>query len=453
MIGTLTLSALQGVLPATRHGADAEFSRVSIDTRTLQVGDLYVALRGVNLDGNAFVDQAFEKGACAAIVSSRDAVREPSLLVEDTNEALAELALLNRQRSSARVVAVTGSQGKTSVKEMIGRILSVSHRTLVTRGNLNNHIGAPLTLLELDETHECAVIELGASGLGEIAWTVRLARPHVAVLTNAAATHLEGFGSLAGVVQTKGEIIDGLPADGTAVLNADDPHFAVWQERAGKRRVLRFGLHDVAADYRASAIQVDGRNGTRFTLRTPAGDCGITLHLLGLHNVANALAASAAAMAAGATLDDVRSGLAQVRPVAGRLCLREAANGAALVDDTYNASPSSFRAAIDVLAGLPGRRIVIMGDMGELGSDAESGHRFVGEHARACGIDALWATGALSQHAVSGFGEGARHFESMDSLIAHALGNTNAQCSVLVKGSRSAGMERAVEKLIAGDTP
>ncbi len=453
MIGTLSLSALQAVIPATLHGADAEFSRVSIDTRTLQSGDLYVALRGTNLDGNAFVDQAFAKGACAAVVSSPSAVHAPCLLVEDTNAALAELALLNRQRSSARVVAITGSQGKTSVKEMIGRILSVSRRTLVTRGNLNNHIGAPLTLLELDATHERAVIELGASGLGEIAWTVRLARPDVAVLTNAAATHLEGFGSLDGVVQTKGEIIDGLRADGIAVLNADDPHFAVWQARAGKRRVLRFSLRDATSDYHASTIQTDGREGTHFTLHTPAGDCRIALHLLGLHNVANALAASAAAMAAGATLADVRTGLALVRPVAGRLCLTDAASGAALVDDTYNASPSSFRAAIDVLAGFPGRRIVIMGDMGELGSDAESGHRFVGDYARSCGIDALWATGPLSRHAVGGFGAGALHFASIDGLIAHALGNTNAQCSVLVKGSRSAGMERAVEKLIAGDTP
>ncbi len=453
MIGSLSLSALQAVLPATRQGADVSFTRVSTDTRTLRPGDLYVALRGASFDGNAFVDQAFENGACAAIVSSPAAVRPPCLLVADTTAALAELALLNRQRSAARVVAITGSQGKTSVKEMIGRILNVSHRTLVTRGNLNNHIGAPLTLLELDETHECAVIELGASGPGEIAWTVRLAQPQVAVLTNAAATHLEGFGSLAGVVQTKGEIIDGLPADGTAVLNADDPHFAVWCARAGERRVLRFGLHDAAADYRASAIQSDGRDGTHFTLHTPTGDCGITLHLLGLHNVANALAASAAAMAAGATLEDVRTGLALVRPVAGRLCLREAANRAALVDDTYNASPSSFRAAIDVLSGFTGRRIVIMGDMGELGSDAQSGHRFVGDYARSRGIDSLWATGPLSRQAVSSFGEGALHFASLDSLIAHALGNTDAQCSVLIKGSRSAGMERAVEKLIAGDTP
>ncbi len=453
MIGSLSLSALQAVLPATRQGADVSFTRVSTDTRTLRPGDLYVALRGASFDGNAFVDQAFENGACAAIVSSPAAVRPPCLLVADTTAALAELALLNRQRSAARVVAITGSQGKTSVKEMIGRILSVSHRTLVTRGNLNNHIGAPLTLLELAETHECAVIELGASGPGEIAWTVRLAQPQVAVLTNAAATHLEGFGSLAGVVQTKGEIIDGLPADGTAVLNADDPHFAVWRARAGERRVLRFGLHDAAADYRASAIQSDGRDGTHFTLHTPTGDCGITLHLLGLHNVANALAASAAAMAAGATLEDVRTGLALVRPVAGRLCLREAANRAALVDDTYNASPSSFRAAIDVLSGFTGRRIVIMGDMGELGSDAQSGHRFVGDYARSRGIDSLWATGPLSRQAVSSFGEGALHFASLDSLIAHALGNTDAQCSVLIKGSRSAGMERAVEKLIAGDTP
>ena len=453
MIGSQSLTALNALVSGTLVGGDAEFFSVSIDTRTLLPGDLYVALAGEHFDGNQFVQQAFEKGACAAVVSTPDAAQSPSLLVADTTHALGELALLNRQRSQARVVAITGSQGKTTVKEMIGQILGVSRKVLVTRGNLNNHIGVPLTLLALDASHECAVVELGASGLGEIARTVRLARPHVAVLTNASGTHLDGFGSLEGVVRTKGEIIDGLPADGTAVLNADDPHFSIWQARAGSRRVLRFGMQASSADCHASDVQTDPLKGTCFTLYSPAGHCTITLGLLGVHNIVNALAASAASLAAGASLDDVRAGLALVRPVAGRLCLASALNGATLVDDTYNASPSSFRAAIDVLAAFPGRRIVIIGDMGELGADSALAHREVGEYARNKGIEALWATGPLSAHAAAGFGDGAVHFEKIARLISHALTNTNTQSSVLIKGSRSAAMERVVEKLISGEAP
>lgn len=453
MIGTLSLSTLKEIVPGSLFGADVDFSRVSTDTRALLPGDLYVALCGEHFDGNEFVPQAFEKGACAAIVSEREVVRDSCLLVADTAAALAELALMNRQRSQALVVAITGSQGKTTVKEMLGQILAVSHKVLVTRGNLNNHIGVPLTLLALEAHHERAVVELGASGLGEIAFTVRLAKPQVAVLTNAAATHLEGFGSLEGVVRTKGEIIDGLPADGTAVLNADDPHFPVWKTRAGSRRVVRFGLNAASADCYASDVQIDTLQGTRFTLHSPQGSCAITLSLLGIHNVVNALAASAAGLAAGATLEDVRAGLAQVRPVPGRLCLFSARSGATLVDDTYNASPSSFRAAIDVLAGFPGTRIVIIGDMGELGQDSEEAHRAVGEYARRKGIQALWATGPLSAHAARGFGAAALHFERLPQLLEHALTNAGAQSSVLIKGSRSAAMERVVEKLISGETP
>lgn len=453
MIGTLSLAALNARLPGTLFGSDVDFSSVSTDTRQLVPGQLYVALRGEHFDGNEFVQQAFEKGACAAIVSDPAAVHSPSLLVADTGAALAELALMNRLRSQALIVAVTGSQGKTTVKEMLGQILGVSHNALVTRGNLNNHIGAPLTLLKLSAEHDRAVIELGASGPGEIAFTVRLARPQVAVLTNAAATHLEGFGSLEGVVETKGEIIDGLPDDGTAVLNADDPYFDVWRLRAGSRQVLRFGLQAGDADCHASDIQIDTLKGTRFTLHTPQGDTAIELGLLGLHNVVNALAATAAAIATGASLEDVRTGLARVRPVAGRLCLFAAHSGATLIDDTYNASPSSFRAAIDVLAGFPGKRIVIMGDMGELGEEGADAHRAVGAYARSQGIEGFWATGVLSAHAAQGYGAGALHFERLSRLVDHAMIEAGRECSVLIKGSRSAGMERAVEKLVSGVTP
>lgn len=453
MIGTQSLASLNAVVHGVLHGEDVTFNRVGTDTRTLQPGDLYVALAGEHFDGNEFVQQAFEKGACAAVVSSAQGVKAPCLQVRDSTIALGELALLNRQRSTARVVAITGSQGKTTVKEMIGQILGVSHSVLVTRGNFNNHVGVPLTLLEIDASHECAVVELGASGLGEIAYTVRLARPHVSVLTNAAATHLEGFGSLEGVVRTKGEIIDGLATDGIAVLNADDPHFAVWNARAGSRRVVRFGLHAESADCHAGDIQIDPMKGTRFTLNTPEGCCSIELGLLGMHNVVNALAASAASLAAGARLDDVRLGLALVAPVPGRLCLFRTPSGVTLVDDTYNASPSSFRAAIDVLAGFPGSRILIVGDMGELGPDSQEAHKGVGAYAHERGIDALWSTGPLSAFAAAGFGKDALHFENIAALVDHARVALSKGSSVLVKGSRSAAMERVVEKLISGETP
>lgn len=453
MIGTQSLSALNAAVHGVLHGPDVTFSRICTDSRELQPGDLYVALVGEHFDGNEFVQQALEKGACAVVVSNPEAAKAPCLEVRDTTVALGELALLNRERSTALIVAITGSQGKTTVKEMIGRILNVSRSVLVTRANCNNHVGVPLTLLALEASHECAVIELGASGLGEIAYTVRLAKPHVSVLTNASETHLEGFGSLEGVVRTKGEIIDGLAPDGIAVLNGDDPHFPLWLARAGNRHVVRFGLHASTSDCYASDIQIDPLTGTRFTLHTQAGRSTIELGLLGLHNVVNALAASAASLAAGASLADVSAGLAQVKPVPGRLCLFSTSTGATLIDDTYNASPSSFRAAIDVLARFPGKRVLIVGDMGELGPDREEAHAGVGAYARECGIDALWSTGKLSALAARGFGKDAVHFEQISQLVDHARIALGKESFVLVKGSRSSAMERVVEKLISGETP
>lgn len=447
----MTFSQISPVVSGRAHGADVRFARVSTDTRTLQANDLYIALVGENFDGNDFVNRSLEQGACGAVVSRESGVDLPQLLVQDTTVALGEIARLNRLASKAMVVAITGSQGKTTVKEMIAAILRVEHRVLVTKGNLNNHIGVPLTLLEIEEDHDCAVIELGASGLGEIAYTVRLVMPHVAVLTNAAATHIEGFGDLNGVVQTKGEIIDGLEAGGVAILNADDPHFSTWAKRAAGKRVVSFAV-DAIADYRASELQLSALKDSNFTLHTPSGNARVTLSLAGKHNVRNALAAAAASMEAGASLEAVVQGLAKLQAVAGRLKQLSGISGAIVIDDSYNASPSSFRVAIDVLASSSGNRVLIVGDMGELGSQSEQAHWELGEYAKLCGIESLWCTGPYSGLAAKSFGEQGHHFATQEALIRHAQANLGAGDIVLVKGSRSAAMERVVAKIIKGES-
>lgn len=447
----MTLSQISNVVAGQRLGADVRFARVSTDTRTLQANDLYVALVGESFDGNNFVAKAFDKGACGAVVSQDTGIDLPQLRVNDTTVALGEIARLNRLASSARVVAITGSQGKTTVKEMIAAILRVENCVLVTKGNFNNHIGVPLTLLGLEEKHEFAVIELGASGLGEIAYTVRMALPHVAVLTNAAATHIEGFGDLDGVVRTKGEIIDGLVDNGVAVLNAEDPHFGVWATRANGKRMVSFAV-DAAADYRVSELQLDALGESHFILHSPVGQASITLALAGKHNVRNAVAAAAAAMEAGASIQSVVQGLAQVRPVAGRLSQMAGIAGATLIDDSYNASPASFRAAIDVLAGSAGNRVLIVGDMGELGLQSEQAHIELGLYARQQGIEALWSTGTFSALSAESFGEQAIHFAQQDDLIRHAQATLGLGYVVLVKGSRSAAMDRVVDKIKMGET-
>jgi len=455
VIRPMTLSSICGALQGDLVGPDASFDRVCTDTRTLQPNDLYVALVGQNFNGNKFVAQAAANGACAAIVSELSDSKIPQLRVVDTTIALAEIAKLNRQLSSARVVAITGSQGKTSVKEMLGSIMRCAKPSLVTQGNLNNHIGVPLTLLRLESEHAYAVIELGASGPGEIAYTVRLAQPHVAVITNAAETHVEGFGSLQGVVETKGEIIDGLAEDGVVVLNASDSNFHQWRARAGKKRVVTFAVQlnesTVNSDYMACNIStIDGAS-SQFTLRTPSGDIEIDLDLLGTHNVANAVASAAAAIELGASLEQVQEGLSLVSAVPGRLARLKGLSGSSLIDDSYNASPSSFQAAINVLSRQVGRRILIMGDMGELGVKAEEEHRHVGEYASLSELDDLWTVGTMSSNAALAFGPAARHFDSKEELVKHAKKELGEGVVVLIKGSRSSAMDEIVKKLSSGE--
>ncbi|HDZ10419.1 UDP-N-acetylmuramoyl-tripeptide--D-alanyl-D-alanine ligase [Pseudohongiella sp.] len=454
MIGTMTLSDVSEYMPATMTGADVTFSRVNTDSRQLQAGDLFVALSGENFNGNRFVSRVAEQRAVAAIVSEAQDVPIPQLVVADTAAALGWLGHINRKRSRANVVAITGSQGKTSVKEMTGSILSQQFNILVTRGNLNNNIGAPMMLLELEQDHQQAIIELGANAGGEIAWTAKLVDPQIVLINNAAETHLEGFGSLAGVVQAKGEIIDSAASTHTVVLNADDPNIERWRERAGRRRCVTFAL-DAPADYRAVNLVMTA-DGARFDIESARGRIACFLPLPGRHNVANALAAAALSIESGATSASVCDGLARVAAVPGRLCPLSGINNSRLLDDSYNASPSSFRAAIDVLAvirnGKDVRRVLVMGDMAELGALTVQAHRDVGSYARECGLDELWSTGACSELASQSFGAGGRHFEDRDALISHAAQALNESSVVLVKGSRSAGMDYVVQQLSSKET-
>lgn len=456
MIESLRLSQLFACMPARLYGQDVSFNAVSTDTRSVQPGDLFVAIGGERFDGNAFVKEAQDKGACAAVVSALQDVNIPQLLVRDTVQALGWLGYLNRARSQAQVVAITGSQGKTTVKELAGAILSRRYRTLVTRGNLNNSIGAPRMLLELDAVHECAVIELGANAQGEIAWGTRITNPQIVLLNNAAETHVEGFGGLQGVVKGKGEIIDSADDTHTVILNADDPHVAIWQTRAANRRVVLFsGTGNAEADYRAQSVELLA-DGSRFDLVAPAGSVVCFLPLAGSHNVSNAVAAAALALEAGAALSDVSAALAAVKAVDGRLKPAAGMAGSRLIDDSYNASPASFKAAIDVLCQISQsqslRSVLIAGDMAELGDIAERAHRELGRHAREMGVDQLWCTGKLSALTAEGFGEGAWHFDSKEALARHAVNTLDAGMVVLVKGSRSAGMEEIVNKIKSGES-
>lgn len=449
----LRLSDLAVLLKGQLHGADTLINSVSTDSRNLRAGDLFIALHGPNFDGHAYLSQARERGAAAALVSRMLDDPLPQIVVADTRLGLGRLAAAVRAELAIPVLAVTGSNGKTTVKEMLSAILARRGAVLATRGNLNNDIGVPLTLLRLRPEHRYAVIEMGANHPGEIAYIAGLAAPTVAVVTNAGPAHLEGFGNLEGVARAKGEIYQNLAAGGVAVINADDAYAALWRELAADCHQISFGI-DAAADVSASpdSIHLHMQNASsvmRFTLRTPDGELSIALPLPGRHNVMNALAASAAALAAGAHLNDIKEGLEAMTPVAGRLQMRVGLRGAHVLDDTYNANPASLQAGLDVLAACAGEKWLVLGDMGELGGDSAELHVAAGQQARAAGIDHLFAIGAQSRGAVRAFGD-AQHFESVEALIATLRGALRPDVNVLVKGSRFMHMERVVEALMNG---
>ena len=440
----MRLSTAASAIGARHRGADSEFRGVAIDSRRVEAGTLFAALPGARHDAHEFVAQAGERGASAALVSRPGEFSLPTLQVPDTGQALARLALDWRGRHHPKVIAVTGSNGKTTVKEMLAAIAKRESSTLATRGNLNNELGVPLTLLELDASHETLVVELGANHAGEIARMSSLVRPDVGVITQCAPAHLEGFGSVEGVARAKGELFQGMASDAVAVVNAEDRFVGLWRELAAPRRVVTFAL-DAQADVRGAWRPAE--TGSVVEAFSPRGPLDITLGLPGRHNAMNALAAAAAALAAGYSREAVEAGLAEVHAVPGRLELRPLRSGLTLIDDTYNANPASLRAGLEVLATRSGRRWLVLGDMGELGPEGARRHEEAGEVARRCGVERLYTTGTLSRSASRRFGEGAAHFDTRSALIEALVRDLPPCVTVLVKGSRAMGLEGVVQAL------
>ncbi|MEO5624844.1 MAG: UDP-N-acetylmuramoyl-tripeptide--D-alanyl-D-alanine ligase [Dokdonella sp.] len=428
------------------HGADATIAAVSTDTRTLATGMLFVGLKGEHHDGHAFAAIARELGATALLVSHLLEVDIPQVVVADTLVALGDLARVVRARSRARVVGITGSNGKTTVKTLVASILGRHGRTHVNAGNFNNEVGLPLTLLAMPEDSEFAVLEMGAGKPGDIAYLARIAQPDVALVNNVAAAHLERMGSLQGIAETKGAIYRSLPADGVAVINADDAFAEYFSRISSARKSLRFGLlrrADISAN-----LDPDVNASGHFRLLTPNVSTEIALPLAGNHNVMNALAASAVAIALGVPVTTIRAGLEAAPGVAGRLMRHAHASAAVLIDDSYNANPGSFAAAIAALAGERGERVLVMGDMAELGADAERLHAEVGALAKRSGIHRLRAVGKLSRAAVDAFDGGALHYADQTQLIEALRKELRGGVTLLVKGSRSSAMDRVVNALL-----
>ena len=429
-------------------GADAVIDTVVTDSRRVEPGALFVALKGEHADGHDFVVAAAASGAAGALVARRVETVLPQVLVDDVLLALGDLASTVRAQRRARVVGITGSSGKTTIKGLLAAILARRGRTHVTAGNYNNEIGLPLTLLAMPADAEYAVLEMGAGKPGDIAYLAAIARPQVALVSNIAPAHLERLGSIDGVASTKGALYEALPADGVAVINADDAYAGFFAGLAGTRRVLRFGLGSAVEVGAAElALAVDG---SRFRLMTPAGAAGVRLPLPGRHNVHNALAAAAAAIALDMPLADIVAGLETAGAVPGRLVRRAMAGGWTLIDDTYNANPGSVAAAIATLALAGGETWLVLGDMAELGAGAEALHAAVGTQARAAGISRLFSVGRLSRATSVAFGDAGAHFDDQAALIAALRDALRAGVTCLVKGSRSSGMERVVAAL-SGD--
>ena len=434
-------------------GADRHFDGVSTDTRTLRSGELFVALHGPNFDGHDYLQTADELGAAGALVTRAGNTGLSMVEVTDTLLGLGRLGRQWRLRSPARVVGVTGSNGKTTLKEMTAAILARRGAVLATRGNLNNHIGVPLTLSRLRD-EPFAVIEMGANHPGEIDYLAGLVCPDVAVLNNAGRAHLEGFGSIEGVARAKAEIINGLQSGGVFVYNADDRFADLWAELAARHERLSFGVAGTADVSSPAAAYEVLWHGDRFQARFPViceqGEIEVRLQLVGEHNRMNALAAIAASLAAGAGLNDAGA-LAGLEPVPGRLCPLTGRGGSRVIDDSYNANPDSVLAALRVLSAAPGRRTLVLGDLAELGAEVKQLHRLIGEQAAGFGIERLLTVGEFSGHAGRSFSGEHRHYADQAALADDVMKDLSQEDSVLVKGSRSARMETVVERLRDGE--
>ncbi|HEY4541702.1 MAG TPA: UDP-N-acetylmuramoyl-tripeptide--D-alanyl-D-alanine ligase [Noviherbaspirillum sp.] len=444
-----TLAQLLAWVPGAAANADAAFEGVSTDSRSAGAGNLFVALRGERFDAHDFLNEVAARGV-AAVVAERvpDGFAVPTLLVPDTRVALGEIAAGWRKQFAMPVIGVTGSNGKTTVKEMVASILTAAHgaeHILATRGNLNNDIGVPLTVFRLDAHCKAAVIELGMNHPGEIALLTRIAQPTVGLVNNAQREHQEFMATVEAVARENGAVLEGLAADGVAVFPADDEYTPLWRSLAGERKVVSFGLTagaDVSASFTANVF------GSDLMLRAQGREVAVRLSAAGVHNVRNALAAAACALAIGIPLDAVVRGLEAFAPVSGRLQRKSAATGALVIDDTYNANPDSVRAAIDVLAQFAAPRVLVLGDMGEVGSEGPRFHEEIGAYCAQRGIEHLLALGELTQHAVAACGASARHYQDIDALKRDAQALAQNSTTVLVKGSRFMRMERVVQHLI-----
>ncbi len=453
---SLSLRSVADKLQATLLGDDLIFNGCTTDTRNLKKDELFVALHGPSFDGHDYIEVAEKSGAAAVMIDRSVATDLPTVLVENTREALGDLAALWREKFNIPVVAITGSNGKTTVKEMLSSILSRCGNVLSTKGNLNNDIGVPQTLFNLDQGHDFAVVEMGANHLEEISRLCEIAKPDIAVVTQCAPAHLEGFGSIEGVAQAKGEIFESLRNDGVAVINADDDFFSFWKKRAGENQIISFGLNDNKnhdrADVTASIISVGTKN-SHFKLRVQDEDIDVRLPLPGRHNILNALAATACAKALDISLDNIRDGLEALEDVPGRLQFKAGSQNLQIIDDTYNANPGSFSVALEVLINSSGQHWVALGDMGELGSAAIKMHKQVGEIARLAGVERLFTIGELSKNAAEKFGAGAEHFADhveMIERIKTIKNESDKDITLLIKGSRSAEMETVVQALESG---
>ncbi|KTD22195.1 UDP-N-acetylmuramoyl-tripeptide--D-alanyl-D-alanine ligase [Legionella lansingensis] len=419
---------------------------VCIDSRQLKPGNLFVAIKGERFDGHDFIEEAVAKGAIAVVCSrANKKVAVPQFVVADTLQALAKIAIGHRETIHCPIIALTGSNGKTTVKEMIAAILPKP--SLATPGNLNNHIGAPLSVLQLNAQHRYAVFELGANHVGEIAYTAAIVRPHVALINNIAPAHIGEFGSIDGVANTKGEIYQSLNANGTAVVNDDDDYAHFWDAKLTGKKVLRFSLTK-PVDVYARNISYNEDGCAKFELVLPTGHAQITLHVPGEHTVRNALAAACCCYAVGIPLADITQGLSHFRGVPGRMTLLKGKNQSLVIDDTYNANLRSVLAAVAVLAKRQGRRILVLGDMGELGDWTQQHHEEVGHAAQRQGIDLLLTCGVHSIHTSKAFGSSAKHYKSQEDLAQDLLSKLDENTTVLIKGSRSAAMEKIVRQLV-----
>lgn len=450
MIRNYQLTELAQACGATLVGTDCSISAITTDSRKAGAGSLFVTLKGERFDAHQFVPQVAQAGAAAALVSQRQSVELSQLLVQDRLAALGALGQFNRQNFTGKVVAVTGSAGKTTVKEMLAAMLSRVAPTLATQGNLNNEIGAPLTLLEINADHQYAVVELGASAVGEIRRTVALTQPDVAILNNAMEAHVEGFGSLARIVEAKSEIYEGLSSAGVGIVNLDDPAASYWMAKLAElnRDTLTFGT-DPGADLCAEALVQRADGCFDFTLQLQGYGYRVSLNVMGRHMVLNALAAMAAWVALELPIEEAIAGLAAYRGFKGRLQVHSLSEKLQLIDDSYNANPGSMRAAVDVLTSLAGPHTLVLGAMAELGEADVELHRELGEYIAKAQVERLVATGELMRHAVEAAHKGGvdAHYCTDKNEIMTQLQSVDAG-AVLVKGSRSAAMDKVVAALI-----